>query len=113
MAHYAILNENKLVIEVLTGVDESETINGKTPEVWYGELRGKTCKRTGKYDGYRKNYAGAGYTYDESRDAFISPKPHDSWTLNEDTCQWNPPTPYPSDGKIYTWNEETTSWDEV
>jgi hypothetical protein len=61
----------------------------------------------------RKNYAGMGYTYDLQRDAFIPPKPFDSWVLNEDTCLWDAPVPMPEDGKIYTWNEETLSWEEV
>ena len=61
----------------------------------------------------RKNYAGIGYTYDRTRDAFIPPKPFASWTLNEDTCLWDAPTPYPTDEKIYNWNEETTSWVEI
>ena len=59
---------------------------------------------------FRKNYAGIGYTYDESRDAFIPPKPYESWTLNEETCLWNSPVPYPEDGQIYNWNEETQTW---
>ena len=61
----------------------------------------------------RKNYAGIGYTYDKTRDAFIEPKPYPSWELNEDTCQWNAPTPYPDDGKEYNWDEDTTSWKEM
>ena len=61
----------------------------------------------------RKNYAGIGYTYDEDRDAFIPPKPFDSWLLDEDTCWWNPPVPMPEDGKFYTWNEENQNWEEV
>jgi hypothetical protein len=60
----------------------------------------------------RKNYAGVGYTYDSVRDAFIPPKPYASWLLNDETCLWNPPTPMPTDGKMYTWDEETTSWVE-
>jgi len=60
---------------------------------------------------FRKNHAGIGYTYDSVRDAFIPIKPYPSWTLNEDTCQWDAPTPIPNDSKIYTWNEDTTSWD--
>ena len=64
-------------------------------------------------DGTRKNAAGIGYVYDEDRDAFIPPKPFASWTLNEDTCLWEPNTPRPDDDKVYNWNEETTSWDEV
>jgi hypothetical protein len=59
----------------------------------------------------RKNYAGKGFTYDSSKDAFIPPKPYASWTLNETTCRWEPPTAFPDDGSVYTWNEETTSWD--
>jgi hypothetical protein len=61
----------------------------------------------------RKNYAGIGYTYDSQRDAFIPPKPYPSWTLNEETCQWEALSPYPTDGKLYLWNETTTSWIEV
>ena len=67
-----------------------------------------------KMDGsIRKNYAGIGYTYDKSRDAFYAPKPYPSWTLNEDTCQWEAPVAYPNDGNMYTWNETTQTWDEV
>ena len=62
---------------------------------------------------FRKNHAGVGFTYDEDRDAFIAPKPYNSWTLNEDTCQWDSPVPYPTDGKRYTWDESTTNWVEV
>ena len=61
----------------------------------------------------RKNYAGIGYTYDEARDAFIPPKPFNSWLLNEDTCQWDAPVAYPTDGKLYTWDEEQQQWTEV
>jgi len=61
----------------------------------------------------RKNYAGIGYTYDRNRDAFIPPKPYASWMLNEDTCLWDSPVPYPTDGKMYQWNESTTNWIEV
>jgi hypothetical protein len=62
---------------------------------------------------FRKNFAGIGFKYDQTRDAFIPPQPYNSWTLNEDTCLWEAPTAYPDDGKFYTWNEQTTSWDEV
>ena len=61
----------------------------------------------------RKNYAGIGYTYDSTRDAFIPPQPFNSWTLNEDTCLWESPVPYPTDGKLYRWNEEILNWEEV
>jgi hypothetical protein len=61
----------------------------------------------------RKNYAGVGYTYDEVRDAFYAPQPYPSWTLNEDTCWWESPVPMPTDGKMYTWNEDNQNWEEV
>lgn len=61
----------------------------------------------------RKNYAGKGYTYDTKKDAFIPPKPYDSWALNDESCLWDPPTPYPDDGKNYKWNEENVSWIEI
>ena len=113
MAHYAFLDENNIVTEVITGIDETELIEGKDPETWYGEFRGQVCKRTSYNGNIRKNYAGIGYSYDESRDAFIPPKLFESWVLNEETCQWEPPTAYPNDGNLYTWNEETVSWDLV
>ena len=66
------------------------------------------------YNGnFRKNYAGRGYKYDQARDAFIAPQPYSSWTLDEDTCRWEAPTPYPDDGKEYFWDEDTTSWKEI
>ena len=113
MAYYAFIDENNIVTEVLTGADESITIEGKSPEVWYGEQKGEVCKRTGKYDGYRKNFAGVGYTYDETRDAFIPPKPFPSWVLNEETCNWEAPVAMPNDGNPYSWNEDTQTWDEI
>jgi hypothetical protein len=113
MAHYAFINENNIVTEVIVGLDETELIEGLTPEAWYGNFRGQTCKRTSYNGNIRKNYAGIGYTYDESRDAFIAPKPFESWLLDEETCQWQSPVEYPTDGKIYTWNETTLTWDEV
>jgi hypothetical protein len=110
MAHYAFLDEKNIVTEVITGVDETELIEGKPPEVWYGEFRGQTCKRTSYNGNYRKNYAGIGYTYNEELDTFIPPKPYESWILNEDTCQWKAPVDYPEGDGIYSWNEETASW---
>ena len=111
MAHYAFLGENNIVTEVITGIDETELIEGLDTETWYGNFRGQVCKRTSYNNNYRKNYAGVGYTYDEDRDAFISPKPFDSWLLDEETCVWQPPVAYPTDGEIYTWNEQTVTWD--
>jgi hypothetical protein len=111
MAHYAFLNENNIVTEVITGIDETELIEGLDTETWYGNFRGQVCKRTSYNGNYRKNYAGLGYTYDAELDAFISPKPFESWLLDEETCIWEPPVPYPTDGERYTWNEETVTWD--
>jgi hypothetical protein len=121
MAHYAFLDSNNIVTEVIVGKDEGE--NGIDWEQHYGEFRGQPCKRTSyntaagvhKNGGtpYRKNYAGIGYTYDAGRDAFISPKPYASWSINETSCIWEAPTPYPQDDKRYTWDEPTTSWVEI
>lgn len=88
MAHYAFLDENNIVTEVIVGIDENETIEGLDPEIWYGNFRGQTCKRTSYNGNIRKNYAGIGDVYDENRDAFIAPKPDNSIGFDEDTCQW-------------------------
>ena len=121
MAHYAFLDENNVVTEVIVGKNEGE--DGIDWEEHYGNFRNQTCKRTsyntvgGVHNSggtpFRKNYAGIGYTYDAQRDAFIPPKPFNSWLLDEDTCLWNPPTPMPDDGEFYSWNEETTSWEQI
>lgn len=110
MAHYAFLDENNVVTEVIVGIDETELIEGKDPETWYGEFRGQRCVRTSYNGNIRKNYAGIGYTYDEQLDAFIPPKPFDSWVLNEETCRWKSPVPYPTDGVMYTWDESLVDW---
>lgn len=110
MAHYAFLDENNIVTEVIVGVDETEEIEGKEPEIWYGEFRGQRCIRTSYNGNIRKNYAGLGFIYDEDRDAFIPPKPFDSWILNEETCRWEAPKPYPEEGELYIWDEETQNW---
>ena len=111
MAHYAFLNENNIVTEVITGIDETELIEGLDPETWYGNFRGQVCKRTSYNGNIRKNYAGIGFAYDSARDAFIAPKPFDSWLLDETTCQWNSPEPYPVDGLFYLWNEANLAWE--
>jgi hypothetical protein len=122
MAHYAFIDSNNMVIEVIVGKDESDTTMDW--EQHYTEFRlGQTCKRTsyntlrGQHllggTPFRKNYAGIGYTYDQARDAFIPPTPFASWILNEDTCNWESPVPRPEvEGKRFIWNEATTSWDE-
>ena len=116
MAHYAFLDENYIVTEVIVGKDESNF----DWERYYGDIRGQLCKRTSyntiggvhKNGGtpLRKNYAGLGFIYDPNRDAFISPKPYPSWFLNEETCRWEAPVPYPNDGQLYSWDESTKSW---
>ncbi len=112
MAHYAFLDENNVVTEVIVGVDETELLEGKDPETWYGEFRGQRCVRTSYNGNIRKNYAGIGFTYSDTLDAFIAPKPFMSWRLDEETCQWVAPVPYPSEG-VHTWNEELQSWEPV
>jgi hypothetical protein len=113
MAHYAFLDSDNIVTEVITGIDETELIEGESPEIWYGKFRSQTCVRTSYNGNIRKNYAGIGYTYDEERDAFISPKPFASWVLDEETCQWEAPVAMPTDGKMYLWDESLVEWVEV
>ena len=110
MAHYAFI-ENETVIEVITGVDETELIEGVDPETWYGNFRGQLCKRTSYNNRIRGTYAGVGFTYNEVEDIFIVPKPHLSW-IREGSF-WKPPIPCPSDENRYSWNEENESWDIV
>jgi hypothetical protein len=113
MAHYAFLDSDNIVTEVIVGVDENELIEGKDTETWYGEFRGQVCKRTSYNGNMRKNYAGLGFYFDEGRDAFIPPKPYPSWLLNEDTCQWEAPIPYPDDDLMYQWDEEQGDWTPI
>lgn len=92
MAHYAFLDENNIVTEVITGIDETELIEGLHPEIWYGNFRGQVCKRTSYNGNYRVNYAGKGYTYDPEADAFIAPTPdcgHPELILNTTNYQWD------------------------
>ena len=121
MAHFAEINENGIVLRVLV-VDNAQESNGQdflANTLGLGGTWVKTSYNTvgGVHTNggtpLRKNYAGIGYTYDSDRDAFIPPKPYASWTLNEDSCLWDSPVAYPTDGERYTWNEETTSWDLV
>ena len=111
MAHYAFLDDNNIVTEVITGIDETELIEGLEPETWYSNFRGHVCKRTSYNGNIRKNYAGIGFTYDPDLDAFIAPKPFDSWLLNESTCKWEAPVPYPADDLTYIWNEANLDWE--
>jgi hypothetical protein len=88
MAHYAFLDENNIVTEVIVGIDETELIEGLDTETWYSNFRGQVCKRTSYNGRIRFNYAGIGYTYDQDRDAFIGPRPEKAIGLDEATCQW-------------------------
>lgn len=120
MAHYAFLDENNIVVEVIVGKDEDNS--AVDWEQHYAEFRGLQCKRTSYntqggthlHGGtpFRKNYAGIGFTYDAERDAFIPPKPFASWVLDEETCSWTAPTPIPDEGRWY-WNEELGKWSEI
>ena len=120
MAHYAFLNMQNIVTEVITGKDETD---GPTNwEIYYGNLKQQICKRTsyntsgGEHRNgetpFRKNYAGVGYTYDFNKDAFISPKPFESWTLDENTCLWKAPVEQPSSDRPCLWNENDKTWIE-
>jgi len=118
MAHFAQLDENNIVIQVIV-VHNNDLIdeNGQESETkgidFCHNLLGGNWIQTSYNGTIRKNYAGIGYTYDASRDAFIEPKQFSSWILNEDLCQWQPPIPVPNDGKKYEWNEQTISWIEI
>ena len=124
MAHFAKLDKNNKVVFVTVGRDEDENL-----ELELFNRTGDLYKRTSyntrggihynpetnepsadQSKAFRKNYAGIGYTYDKTRDAFIPPQPYPSWTLNEETCLWDSPVPYPEDGNAYNWNEETQTW---
>ena len=105
MAHFAKIDSNNIVTKVI--VAEQDFINsGAVGDsfLWV---------QTSYNSSFRKNYASVGDTYDKSKDAFIAPKPYPSWTLVEDTCQWKAPSAMPDDGKLYTWDEDTTAWVEV
>ena len=119
MAHYAYIDSNSIVVTVTVGKDEAELINGLDTETYYAQGTPYTVKRTsyntsgGVHSGggtpFRKNYAGIGYTYDAVRNAFISPKPFASWALDEATCLWVAPVPYPATGR-WQWDEATLGW---
>lgn len=127
MAHYAFINENNIVTEVIVGKDEDDL--DTLPEgfanweEWYGDFRGQTCKRTsyntianahtGDGTPFRGNYAGIGFSYDEDNDVFLAPQPYPSWVLNETTWSWEAPVAYPTDGEAYIWNENQGNWELV
>ena len=121
MAHYAILDDNNVVTQVITGRDENDNHAGVSDwEAYYSNVMGAPVRRTSyntaggvHFEGgtpFRYNHAGIGFAYDEERDAFIPPKPFESWVLDEATCLWVAPVAYPEDGNAYTWDEESVSW---
>lgn len=116
MAHFAQLDENNVVTQVIVVHNNELMDNGQESEAkgvaFCQSLFGGNWKQTSYNGNIRKNYAGIGYTYDSGRDAFIPPKPFNSWLLNETICLWEAPVPYPKDGKRYTWDEPTLSWVE-
>jgi len=114
MGHFAKVVDGKVTQVIVAEPEFFQTFVDSSPGEWI-QTSYNTYGGEHKLGGtpLRKNYAGVGFTYDRTLDAFIPPKPFDSWTLNEDTCLWQAPVPMPDDGKIYVWNEETTSWDEV
>jgi len=100
MAHFAKIESNIVTEVIVAEQAHIDTLSG-------------TWVQTSYNASIRKNYAGIGYTYDSSKDAFIAPKPYASWTLNNTTCKWEPPVAFPTDGKIYEWDEDTTNWTEI
>ena len=110
MAHYAKVTDG--IVEQVIVAEQSflDTQEGTWVQTSYNTHGGV---HTNGGTPLRKNYAGIGYTYDATRDAFYAPQPYPSWTLNDDSCLWEAPTAMPNDGNSYTWNEETTSWDEI
>jgi hypothetical protein len=108
MAHYAFLDDNNIVTEVIVGIDETELIEGLDPETWYGNFKGQTCKRTSYNSNVRGTYAGIGFSYDPQEDIFISPQPYSSWVRKGSF--WEAPVPYPNDGTKHIWDEPTASW---
>jgi hypothetical protein len=112
MAHYAFLDENNIVTEVIGGIDETELIEGLDTETWYGNFRGQVCKRTSYNGNIRKQYCGIGYSYHAEADVFVAPQPFASWTLDSN-YDWQPPVAKPTDDKFYTWSEDDLNWKEV
>jgi hypothetical protein len=122
MAHYAFLDENNIVTEVIVGVNETELIEGLNPEIWYGNFRGQSCKRT-SYNTFRNshtsggvpfrgNYAGIGFRYDSEFDVFIPTQPFPSWKLNYLIYDWVPPVSKPDEveGQEWKWSEVNQEW---
>jgi hypothetical protein len=113
MAHFAKVLDGKVTQVIVAEPEFFETFVDSSPGTWIQTSYNTHGGQHPEGRPLRKNYAGVGYTYDSVRDAFIPPQPFASWTLNEDTCLWDAPTPMPTDGKIYRWDEPTTSWVEI
>lgn len=125
MAHYAFLNQNNIVTDVIVGKDETELIEGIDPETWYGNFRGQVCKRTSYNTSgnqhpnntpFRFNFASVGDVFDPAigpDGAFYTTKPFGSFVLNKEKCLWEAPVAYPSDGKVYGWFEPNQEWIEI
>lgn len=117
MAHFARI-ENNIVTQVVV-VDNKDTSDAQGVEKEHigaahlEKILGGTWKQTSYNGNFRKNYAGIGYSFDEQRNAFIPPKPFNSWVLIEETCQWKAPVDMPTDGQMYSWNEDSVSWVSV
>jgi len=119
MAYFAHLDDNNIVTQVISvsnneAPDPAPTNSEPAGQAFIASLGLTGEWRQTSYNGsFRRHYAGVGYLFDVARDAFIPPQPFPSWTLNDDTCLWDPPVPYPDDGQDYTWNEDTQSWSPV
>ena len=112
MAHYAFLDENNIVTEVIVGRNETEVVDGISDwETYYGNRRGQVCKRTSYNGNIRKQFAGIGFSFNETADVFIAPKPFASWSLDAN-YDWQAPIDYPADGKQYLWDEANQVWVE-
>lgn len=115
MAHFAKIDDNNVVTQVVV-VDNKDTADASGVEKEHigaahlEKILGGTWKQTSYNGNFRKNYAGIGYTFDSARDAFIPPKPFNSWVLNEQSCHWEPPVAMPSDGQMYSWDEQLSNW---
>jgi hypothetical protein len=114
MAHYAFLNENNIVVEVIVGKDENDLVDSISDwEKYYEDIKGLKCKRTSYNGNIRKNFASIGYFYDEEKDAFIPPKPYSKWILEENKCLWYPPIAQPDYESLYYWNDNKGEWEIV
>lgn len=111
MAHYAFLDEDNIVTEVIVGIDETELIEGLDPETWYANFRNQKCVRTSYNGKIRGKYAAIGDTYNTNEDIFIAPQPHSSWTRVG--SYWQAPKPYPDKTKFYQWDEAALDWVEI